>query len=184
MDAYTALLEWMTQNGGHLHEGVQIAQDERRGVHLQVKKDWTANVPRDTCIINTPLAATMSYFNAIDKRLSPGSAGGRDVFSAHGLFFPRSFIEAAGPEETTVFFLMGQYLRETEGFWHPWIQTLPQPGSLTTPLYYEGEDLKWLEGTSLLPAREQKLKILTEKYESGCQQLRDSGFGDAEKYTW
>ena len=184
MGAYTALLDWMIQNGGHLHEGVQIAHDERRGVHLQVKKDWEANVPRDTCIIKTPVAATMSYFNAIDKRLSDESAGGDGLFSAHGLVFPRSFVDAIGPEETTVFFLMGQYLQEAESFWHPWIQTLPQPGSLTTPLYYEGEDLKWLEGTSLLPAREQKMEILREKFDGCHQQLRNAGFGETERYTW
>lgn len=173
----------MTQHGGHLHESVQIAKDERRGVHIQVKKDC-GNLPKKTCIINTPLAVTMSYFNAIDHRLPSEADGGESVFSAHSVALPPAFIDAVGHEETTIFFLMGQYLQGSVGFWFPWIRTLPQPGHLTTPLYYEGDDLEWLEGTSLLPAREQKMKLMKDKYESGFNKLRESGFGDAERYTW
>lgn len=174
----------MTQNGGHLHESVQIAKDDSRGVHLQVKNDRGTGIPKETCIIKTPLSATMSYFNAIDHRLPSGSGIGEDVFSARGVLLPRGFIDAIGSEETTVFFLMGQYLQGSHGFWSPWIRTLPQPGSLTTPLYYEGNDLEWLDGTSLLPARDQKMKIMKDKYEDDARKLRDSGFEDAGRYTW
>ncbi|KAI9931355.1 hypothetical protein ASPWEDRAFT_34063 [Aspergillus wentii DTO 134E9] len=184
LEAYTSLLEWMAQNGGHLHESVQIAKDEARGVHLQVRKDWKSEVTRDTHIIKTPLPATMSYFNAIDHHLPTDDASKPATFSAHGLHFPRVFMDAVGSEETSVFFLMGQYLRGSEGFWFPYIRTLPQPGSLTTPLYYEGEDLEWLNGTSLLPAREQKMKLFKDKYENGIEELRKAGVEDAEKYTW
>ena len=173
----------MNQNGGHLHDGVQIARDERRGVHLQVKKDWGNSISKETCIINTPLSATMSYFDAIDHRL-PDANGGEGLFSTHGVILPRTFIDAVGPEETTVFFVMGQYLQGSDGFWFPWIRTLPQPGSLTTPLYYEGEDLEWLDGTSLLPAREQNMKLIKDKYEGCFKKLCDSGLENAERYTW
>lgn len=173
----------MTQHGGRLHESVQIAKDERRGVHLQVKKDWGNRVPKETCIINTPLSATMSYFNAIDYRLSDTN-GGEGLFSTHEVVLPRPFIDAVGPEETTVFFLMGQYLQGSHGFWFPWIRTLPQPGSLTTPLYYEREDLEWLDATSLLPAREQKMRLMKDKYETCFEKLHGSGLENAERYTW
>lgn len=174
----------MIRNGGHLHESVQIARDERRGVHLQVKKDQGTSIPKDTCIINTPLSVTMSYFDAVDHRLPSETDGGAGIFSAHGLALPRAFVDAVGPEETTLFFLMGQYLQGSDGFWFPWIRTLPQPGYLTTPLYYEGNDLAWLDGTSLLPAREQKMKIMKGNYESNFKKLAESGFGGAERYTW
>ncbi|GES61755.1 SET domain protein [Aspergillus terreus] len=185
LDAYITLLEWMSKHGGHIHESVQIAKDERRGVHLQVKADCRDGLPSNTNVIKTPLAATLSYFNAIEHRSAATEDEKAPVsFSAHGLHFPRSFVDAAGPDETAIFFIIGQYLRGSEGFWYPYICTLPQPGDLTTPLYYEGADLRWLEGTSLAPAREQKESLLKEKYQSTFEELRNSGFGDAEKYTW
>lgn len=175
----------MAQQDGHLHESVQIARDDARGVHLQVRKDWKDRVPKETRIIKTPLSSTMSYFNAIDYRpAGEGDGKATATFSAHGVHLPKAFMEAVGPEEASVFFLMGQYLRGSEGFWAPYIRTLPQPGALTTPLYYEGDDLEWLEGTSLLGAREQKMKLFEDKYEHGIGELRKVGFGDVERYTW
>ena len=182
--AYQALLEWMAQQDGHLHESVQLARDDARGVHLQVRKDWQdGRVPRETRVIKTPLSSTMSYFNAVDHRLPAGSVAGDDAFSAHGLRLPKAFMDVVGAEEASVFFLMGQYLKGAEGFWAPYIQTLPQPGELTTPLYYEGEDLEWLDGTSLVAAREQKGKLFREKYEFAVGELRKTGF-EAGAYTW
>lgn len=176
----------MAQQDGHLHESVQLAQDEAKGVYLQVRKDWSTNVAKETRIIKTPLSSTMSYFNAIDYRLRGGDDGkaAANIFSSHGVHLPRAFMDAVGPEETSVFFLMGQYLQGAKGFWAPYIRTLPQPGALTTPLYYEGDDLEWLNGTSLLPAREQKLKLLKDKYEQAREVLHKLGFEDVGRYTW
>lgn len=135
----------------------------------------------------------MSYFNAIDyhSSTSPSTADASKkgenpptTFSAHGLLFPRAFIDAVGPEETTAFFLMGQYLKGEKGFWFPYLRTLPKPGSLTTPLYYEGADLEWLEGTSLWGAREQRVSIWREKYESSLGKLREVGLEGVEMYSW
>ena len=126
----------MTQHGGHLHESVQIAKDDTRGVHLQVRKDWSAGVPTGTHIIQTPLASTMSYFNAIDHQ------GAAASFPAHGVHLPRAFMDAVGTEEASVFFLVGQFLQGGNGFWAPYLRTLPQPGELTTPLYYGEGDVE------------------------------------------
>lgn len=82
------------------------------------------------------------------------------------------------------FFLMGQYLKGSEGFWFPYLRTLPQPGTLTTPLFYEGEDLEWLEGTSLWGARSQKVGGLKERFGRCFRCLCESGFGGVEGYTW
>jgi hypothetical protein len=173
----------MVNNGGHLHESVEIAKDERRGVHLQVRKDWKNGVPSNTHIIKTPLSATLSYFNAIGYSFSTDD-GSSVSFPEHGVHLPRSFMEAVGQEDSSIFFLMGQYLRGREGYWYPYIRTLPQPGALTTPLYYEAGDLAWLEGTSLSLAREQKATLVKEKYENTYSELCRSGFEGSEKYTW
>ncbi|KAL4908177.1 hypothetical protein BDW74DRAFT_146998 [Aspergillus multicolor] len=166
----------MKIHGGNLHENVYISHDDSRGTHIRVKQ---GGVSRDTHIIKTPVATTMSYFNAIDHH------AGSVHFPANDVRFPSAFVESVGPEEVAIFFLVGQYLRGTESFWHPYIRTLPQPGSLTTLSYYqEEEDLEWLEGTSLVQARKQKIALLQEKFESSSSELRKSGFPDAEKYSW
>lgn len=134
-------------------------------------------------MIKTPLSLTMSYFDAIDY-ISLKDKSAESPFSSHGVKFPRGFIDAVGPQETMAFFLMGHYLKGSESFWHPYIRTLPAPGELTTPLYYEGEDLEWLQGTSLYAAREQRLEIWKDKYETGVKVLREWAFEDADKYTW
>ncbi|KAL4788167.1 hypothetical protein BJX76DRAFT_353466 [Aspergillus varians] len=176
LEVFSALLEWMQTHGGSLHESVYISHDDSRGTYLRVKK---SGVPSNTHIIKTPVAITMSYFNAIDQH------SGETHFPAHGVKFPPEFVESVGPEEVVIFFLVGQYLRGSESFWYPYIQTLPQPGSLTTlPYYDEGEDLEWLEGTSLVQARKQKIALLREKYESSSSELHKSGFPESEKYSW
>ena len=169
----------MTNNGGRLHPSVQIARDDRRGVHLQVKQDQPA-LSSNTEVIHTPLAATLSYFNAIDHR----PANSAVAFPAHGFHLPQAFVDAVGPEETSIFFLIGQYLRGADGFWAPYLRSLPQPGDLTTPLYYEGGDLEWLGGTSLLAAREQKRVLLVAKYEAGVRELGKVGFEGVERFSW
>ncbi|KAL4798723.1 hypothetical protein BDV19DRAFT_396588 [Aspergillus venezuelensis] len=176
IEIYSALLDWMKSHGGNLHENTSISYDEARGTHIRVKG---GGVPANTHIIKTPVAATMSYFNAIEHQV------GETRFPSHGLRFPSGFIDSVGPGEVAIFFLIGQYLRGSESFWYAYIRTLPQPGSLTTLPYYEDEeDLEWLEGTSLLAARNQKLVQLREKFENVFGQLQKSGLDDAAKYTW
>ncbi|KAE8373064.1 hypothetical protein BDV26DRAFT_285433 [Aspergillus bertholletiae] len=183
LEHHTALLDWMISNGGQLHESVEIAKDERRGVHFQVKKDWKTGIPSNTQIIKTPLTAAISYFNVTGYSFNTDD-GSSVSFPQHGVCFPRSFLDAVAPEEASIFFLVGQYLRGKESFWYPYIRTLPQPGALTTPLYYEGDDLAWLEGTSLSPAREQRAGVWKGKYDSVYAELCKAGFDGAEKYTW
>lgn len=125
----------------------------------------------------------MSYFDAIDYRLPSGDD---EVvsFSSHGVVFPKQFMTSIGSEETTAFFLMGQYLKAENGFWHPYIRSLPRPDELTTPLFYSDDDLAWLNMTSLAAAREQRLQIWRANYEKGVACLRELQFEDAEAYSW
>lgn len=115
---------------------MRIAQDASRGVHLQVKADWPEAIPKETRVINTPIELSMSWYNAIGYESPRGS------FPKHGVDLPRTWIDQVGPEETFAFFLMGQYLRGAEGFWYPYLRTLPQPGQLTTPLFFGEEDVE------------------------------------------
>jgi hypothetical protein len=122
----------------------------------------------------------MSYFDAIDYRLP----GDEVSFSSHGVVFPKPFMTSIGSEETTAFFLMGQYLKAENGFWHPYIRSLPRPDELTTPLFYSDDDLAWLNMTSLAAAREQRLQIWRANYEKGVACLRELQFEDVDVYSW
>lgn len=129
----------------------------------------------------------MSYFDAIDYRPAnsdAAAAGGEAVFSSHGVIFPREFIASIGSEETMAFFLMGQYLKAENSFWHPYIRSLPRPDELTTPLFYSDDDLAWLNMTSLAAAREQRLQIWRANYEKGVAFLRELQFENADAYSW
>ncbi|KAJ5595270.1 uncharacterized protein N7459_001478 [Penicillium hispanicum] len=176
--AHQELAEWVAAQGGYIDDSVCIAQDAQRGVHMQVKADWPHNVTKETRVINTPLGVTMSYFNAIDYECARGK------FSSHGVIFPRAFVDAVGIEETSAFFLMGQFLRGEKGFWFPYLRTLPQPGQLTTPLFFGEEDVDWLQGTGIQEAAVHRFQSWDEKFDSSIAKLEELGFEGLEEYTW
>lgn len=178
LDSHKEFLQWVIEHGGHIDDSVCIAQDASRGVHMQVKADWPQPVSPETRAFSTPLGITMSYYNAIDYKSQKGS------FSSHGVTFPRAFIDAVGPEETSAFFLMGQFLRGSEGFWYPYLRTLPQPGQLTTPLFFEEEDVDWLQGTGIPEASVFRYEVWDRKYEEAVAKLEEVGFEGWEKYSW
>ncbi|KAJ5521895.1 hypothetical protein N7527_006010 [Penicillium freii] len=175
---HTDLLNWFIQHGGTVDKSVRIAQDASRGVHLQVKADWPEAIPKETRVINTPIELSMSWYNAIGYESPRGS------FPKHGVDLPRTWIDQVGPEEAFAFFLMGQYLQGAEGFWYPYLRTLPQPGQLTTPLFFGEEDVDWIQGTGIPEAAVERIKIWEEKYDSGYLQLGEIGYPDCEQYTW
>ncbi|KAJ5759156.1 hypothetical protein N7520_006312 [Penicillium odoratum] len=178
LEAHTALLEWVCSHGGHLNESVCIAQDAQRGVHVQVKADWPTAVPKETRVINAPLGVTMSYYNAVDYSSTKGS------FSSHGVKLPQAFIEAAGLAETMTFFLMAHFLRGEQSFWYPYLRTLPQPGQMTTPMFFGEEDVDWLQGTGIPDASVQRYLDWDKQYDLSIEKLEKAGFEGSEAFTW
>lgn len=178
LDSHKGLIDWFISQGGHIDDSVCLAQDASRGVHMQVKADWPQPVNPETRAISTPMGVTMSFYNAIDF------VSAHNTFSSHGVNFPLTFINAMGPEETFAFFLMGQFLRGSEGFWYPYLKTLPQPGQLTTPLFFGEEDVDWIQGTGIPEASVHRYEIWDRKYEEAIAKLEEVGFEGVEKYTW
>lgn len=171
-------MQWVTNHGGYIADTVFVAQDDTRGVHIQVRTDLPEAISKETRVINTPLNVTMSFFNAIDYTCPKGS------FPSHGVVFPREFIEAVGREETTAFYLMGQFLRGEEGFWFPYLRTLPQPGQLTTPLFFGEHDVDWLQGTGIPDASVFRYKHWDKKFDEGMAKLEELGVEGLEMFTW
>jgi hypothetical protein len=171
-------VNWFLQHGGTIDQSVRITQDALRGVHMQVKADWPESISKETRVINTPISTSMSWYNAIGYECSKGS------FSKHGVDFPRQWIDEIGPEETFAFYLMGQYLRGKESFWYPYLCTLPQPGQLTTPLFFGEEDVDWIQGTGIPEASVERIKIWDQKYDDAINKLEGFGFLDCGEFTW
>ncbi|GAM41688.1 NADH-ubiquinone oxidoreductase 51 kDa subunit [Talaromyces pinophilus] len=196
LNTHIGLEKWVTQHGGRLDDTVQFAHDAQRGVHLQVKPSATGTAgtattaTKGTCVMKIPIELTMSYFNAINYQSTSQKEGqeGAKQFSSHGVHLPSKLIDAIGPEETTAFFLMGQYLLEEDGFWFPYIKSLPRLEELTTPLFFreeeEGGDLEWLAMTSLAAERERRLRIWRGNYERAFGLLKELGVEGVEGYTW
>ncbi|CAI7604500.1 unnamed protein product [Penicillium bialowiezense] len=178
LEAHTELVSWFTQHGGTFDKTVRITQDALRGVHMQVKADRPDAIPRETRVINTPISVSMSWYNAIGYECPKGS------FSKHGVDFPRQWIDEIGPEETFAFYLMGQYLRGQASFWYPYLRTLPQPGQLTTPLFFSEEDVDWIQGTGIPEASVERIKVWDQKYDDAITKLEAFGFLDCGAFTW
>lgn len=98
--------------------------------------------------------------------------------------FPPAFIEALEPDAATAFFLVDQCLRGEQSFWARYLQSLPRMEQMTTPQYFEGEDLEWFRGTNLFQAREKRLETWKVMYDRGMEVLRSCGFEGCEAYTW
>jgi hypothetical protein len=79
---------------------------------------------------------------------------------------------------------MGQYLRGKESFWYPYLCTLPQPGQLTTPLFFGEEDVDWIQGTGIPEASVERIKIWDQKYDDAINKLEGFGFLDCGEFTW
>ncbi|KAJ5156642.1 hypothetical protein N7492_009445 [Penicillium capsulatum] len=177
LESHKELVEWVTTQGGFIADSVCVAQDEPRGVHLQVKEGHPTAVSKETRVINTPIGVTISYFNAINYQSARGA------FKSHDVDFPRAFIDAVGPEETTTFFLMGQFLLGPRSFWYPYLRTLPQPGQLTTPLFFGEEDVDWIHGTGIQEAAVQRYQAWDEKFEASIAKLQELGFESWDIFT-
>ena len=100
------------------------------------------------------------------------------------MVFPHAFIDAVGPEDTTTFFLMGQFLRGERSFWYPYLRTLPQPGQLTTPLFFGEEDVDWIQGTGIPNASVQRFQLWEAQFDKAVAKLEEVGFEDVDSYNW
>ncbi|MCJ1379678.1 hypothetical protein MMC17_002780 [Xylographa soralifera] len=97
--------------------------------------------------------------------------------------WPEEFVLlfSQSPEVLTRFFLMEQFLRAEDSFWHPYIRMLPQPAddALDTPMFYSPEDCVWIKGTNLEGTRKVRLEQWKQEYQKAVDLLRCS---DAARY--
>jgi hypothetical protein len=158
------LIGWVrTLDGGYLHPAIIQKSHDLEGSPPDFTFIIDPHAPRDTVkpgetLITVPLSATMSCLTFKDRRWNPN-----DPFSGA---FPKDLDPTTG----TALFLMMEY-DNPRSKWRAYIRSLPQPfeeGSFGSVAWYEGEDLEWLEGTSVYAAREKQIGEWREQWRDMC----------------
>lgn len=142
-----ALVAWAVSNGAVLHPDVRVYQDAATGLSFQVKPTATQPLAGDYAadpIVRLPATLSLSYLNAI----RPETRG-----DSPGVPLAEAFRAAAVPPHVLGrLFLIKEYLAGAASFWHPYIQTLPQPddaASWLLPPFWDADDAELLEGTNV-----------------------------------
>lgn len=176
-----ALFEWFERNGGYLDPIAEFVDETQNGIHVEAREDLeldehTSGVRIGTC----PLALSISYLNVLPESKLPANCLVRyipgELTTLH---------EVVPGYVLSRFVLIQQFLLEIESFWFPYIACLPQPDQgFNTPVYFSDEDLKWLQGTNLASAAEERLQLWVEEWRNARHHLRIHDEPNHEKYTW
>ncbi|KAI4284577.1 MAG: hypothetical protein L6R35_004872 [Caloplaca aegaea] len=153
--------KWFLDGGGHFGDHVELQYDGQRNLHLRVADGQ--RLEAGSCVVSCPHALTLSHLN-----VRRGKCEAISVFSLNLLRF----------------FLIEQYHLGEQSFWWPYIRILPDPLSeypFDTPLYYNDDDLKWIQGTSLEHSRRNMEAMWREEHAHGLQNLLPS---DRSHYPW
>ncbi|KAI5196713.1 hypothetical protein AUEXF2481DRAFT_5995 [Aureobasidium subglaciale EXF-2481] len=162
MDAFE---NWFRNNGGYLHPAVHLAHDEDQGSHFRA----TAVIEPGTHVLTVPHSLSMSNLNAQVDDDFPVFRTHAKEFTVEGLSF---------------FYLMAQWLNKDKSFWKPYLDILPTPEQgFETPIFYDEEDRKWLEGTDLHPTLLGREAAWKRYWEDGVQVMKSAGM-DVTEYTW
>ncbi|KAL5389314.1 hypothetical protein PMIN03_009086 [Paraphaeosphaeria minitans] len=138
------LVRWFTSNGGQLSADVDIAFDASNGYHCRATRNLSSPV-----VAKCPLSLTLSYLN-LDQTQSLVPRVESPLAKCLGSI-PNNVL--------TYLLLVEQRLRtdESGSKWLPYVSCLPEPSAMTTPLWFDHEDMQCLAGTNL--ARETSVKL-------------------------
>ena len=168
--AAARLLSWFKDNGGTLHQAVEIAYNNHDGYHLRTTADLDSTVP----LLHCPRTVTLSVQDAEAESEWP---------SAFLFRFRRS-----SPEVLIRFQLMYEHSKGSTSKWWPYLATLPPPQQdpdaslFNTPLWFSESDRLWLRGTNLEAAIADRENAWRKELHEGLSLLR--GATDVTPYTW
>jgi hypothetical protein len=171
----SALLTWGERNGAALHPSIEAYHDTQTGTSLRVKPG-SATLPLDTQIVSCSYSSSLSYFNAISA--SP-------ILHNHSAPFPNEFLSKMAVHVVSNFYLCQQALERENGFWWPYIQSLPTVEELNTPLFWTEDERTWLNGTNLEKGITDRENLWKGEWERGRALLGDMGLEiDWKLYLW
>lgn len=162
------LLSWFVQNDGVVNPDVRIVYSDEHGFHMRARQSLSSSI-----VASCPLRLTLSCLNLdaeqkevpfVDSPLRQC----RDRIPDHIL---------------TYLFLIEQRNKGKESPWHAYIACLPGPDSMTTPLWFDEDDLTYLTGTSLLPAARERKADVYRQWEQAVTVLRESNIRLGSDFT-
>ncbi|KAI9825468.1 MAG: hypothetical protein M1832_001198 [Thelocarpon impressellum] len=173
-DGVEDLMEWAVDNGGYIHEDLELVRDES-GVSVRVRATRDAILP-DTPLVSCPYHLAISYMNAAQRL----------PFLSRGVDFPEDFVQNTTAHTATVFFLCEHFLLGDRSFWWPYLRSIPQPtepDKLGTPLWFAETNMKWLKETNLEKGCATREASWRKQYDDGIELLKDAGW-NVERYSW
>lgn len=177
------ILLWFEKYGGHIHEAIRMVHNAEFGYH-HIAGGGSIEVTEAVCYC--PFALTLSHLNV--TRDAPTSIRNHLETSICSTLQDDPRIEA-----TTIatFFLMEQRLEAESSFWFPYIRLLPDMESMTTPLWFNDNELTFLKGTNLFsnqtPFEQTSLGLRQEAYRKQWQlgvQVLESLGESRDRYSW
>jgi hypothetical protein len=138
------LVHWFKTNGGELSPDVDIDFDAASGYHCRAVRQLTSPV-----VAKCPLSLTLSHLN-LDHTQSVVPHVESSLAKCIGRI----------PNHVLTYLLLVEQRLLADGNspkWQPYIACLPEPSAMTTPLWFDHEDMQCLAGTNL--ARETSVKL-------------------------
>jgi hypothetical protein len=161
-----ALVQWFTEHGGQLSDSVQVAFSDSRGFHMRAVRPLSSPV-----VVTCPLKLTLSCLN-----LDPNQKEVPCIDS------PLQQCQGKIPDHIlTYLLLIEQQKKGKESPWHAYISCLPGPESMTTPLWFDEDDLTFLAGTSLAPATKERKTDYYQQWEHALSVLQATGIALADE---
>lgn len=116
------------------------------GFHMRTVRPLTSSN-----VVSCPLSLSLSYLN-LDPNQKEVLTVDSDLSRCKG---------AIADHILTYLLLIEQRTKGEASPWHAYIACLPGPESMTTPIWFEDNDMAFLSGTALAPAaRERKAEML------------------------
>ena len=182
-DTQNRLKQWFLENNGYLDENLDLVFDKENGQHFRATSNIAASQESIQVLCRCPFALSLSFLNVFSTPPASVRNCSKESVCTHLLDkIPRAVV--------SYFFLCEQRLRGDESFWGPYIAALPREDAMTTPWWFEEDDLMWLLGTNIhLTAEVEKSGVEMRRamwkgqWEEGVKALREAGV-DVDKYTW
>lgn len=160
------LVQWFVQHGGQLSTNVQLVYSTSCGFHMRATGPLESSA-----VVTCPLKLTLSCLN-----LDPTQ---KDVLH---IASPLQQCRGKIPDHIlTYLLLLEQRNKGTESPWHAYIACLPSLESMTTPLWFDDDDMAFLAGTSLAHAVVERKRDYHQQYEHAIQIMKEANIELASK---
>jgi hypothetical protein len=161
-----SLVHWFTEHGGQLSDDVQVVFSDSRGFHVRAVRPL-----RSPVVVTCPLNLTLSCLNLDSDQ--------KEVIHIDS---PLQQCKGKIPDHIlTYLLLIEQRKKGKDSPWHAYISCLPGPESMTTPLWFDEEDLAFVVGTSLAPAAKERQEEYQRQWELALRVMKDAGIALADE---